>query len=83
MIDLPRIAGTLRHWTKDHALRLRIHDAPSRLDFDVTRRRYARMYHALGIPELGQVLSCQRGATLRADVALERRQTIHAGRRLL
>ena len=52
-------------------------------DFDVTRCRYAEMYRALGIPELGEVLSCQRDAALiegfNPEVTLTRTQTIMQG----
>lgn len=82
--SLGSFAQTLGPWTRDDALRLRVvHDAPERFDFDVTRCRYAEMYRALGIPELGEVLSCQRDAALiegfNADVTLTRTQTIMQG----
>jgi hypothetical protein len=35
-----------------------------RLEFDVTRCRYAEMYRSLGIGELGAILSCSRDAAL-------------------
>jgi len=51
--------------------------------FDVTRCRYAEMYNALGIPELGEILSCNRDYALiegfNPDVELQRRQTIMDG----
>ena len=82
--SLASFAGTLGPWTKDDALRLRVlQEAPGQFDFDVTRCRYAEMYRALGIPELGEVLSCQRDAALiegfNPDVSLERTQTIMQG----
>ena len=56
---------------------------PGRFDFDVTRCRYTEMYRALGIPELGAVLSCQRDAALiegfNPGVTLERTQIIMQG----
>ena len=82
--SLASFAGTLGPWQKDDAMRLRVLDeTPGRFDFDVTRCRYAEMYRALGIPELGEVLSCQRDAALiegfNPDVTLERTQTIMQG----
>jgi hypothetical protein len=82
--SLDGFAQTLGPWTKDDALRLRvIAQTPERFEFDVTRCRYAEMYRALGIPELGDVLSCQRDASLIAgfnpDVELTRTQTIMQG----
>lgn len=83
-VSLESFAQTLGPWTKDDALRLRVLDAsPARFAFDVTRCRYAEMYRALGIPELGEVLSCQRDAALiegfNPDVTLTRTQTIMQG----
>ncbi len=82
--SLGSFAQTLGPWTKDDALRLRVIDeSPARFAFDVTRCRYAEMYLALGIPELGEVLSCQRDAALiegfNSDVTLTRTQTIMQG----
>ncbi|MEP7118766.1 MAG: L-2-amino-thiazoline-4-carboxylic acid hydrolase [Acidobacteriota bacterium] len=82
--SLDSFAQTLGPWTKDDALRLRVIDTePGRFEFDVTRCRYAEMYRALGIPELGEVLSCQRDAALiegfSPDVTLTRTQTIMQG----
>ena len=82
--SLDSFATTLGPWTKDDALRLRvIHETPAQFDFDVTRCRYAEMYRALGIPELGEVLSCQRDAALiegfNPAVTLTRTQTIMQG----
>ena len=82
--SLGSFAQTLGPWTKDDALRLEVIDeSPGRFAFDVTRCRYAEMYRALGIPELGEVLSCQRDAALiegfNPDVALTRTQTIMQG----
>jgi hypothetical protein len=54
-----------------------------RLSFNVTRCRYAEMYRALGIPELGALLSCNRDFALvegfNRDVELTRTQTIMDG----
>lgn len=82
--SLASFAQTLGPWTKDDALRLRVvHEEPAQFDFDVTRCRYAEMYRALGIVELGEVLSCQRDAALiegfNPDVTLTRTQTIMQG----
>lgn len=51
--------------------------------FNVTRCRYAELYRALGMAELGAILSCNRDAALiegyAGDVTLERTQTIMQG----
>jgi hypothetical protein len=55
----------------------------TRYDYDVTRCRYAEMYQALGIPELGALLSCNRDAALiegfNPDVVLTRAGTLMEG----
>jgi len=52
-------------------------------DFNVTRCRYAEMYRAMGLAELGAVLSCNRdGAFCEGydpKLKLERTQTIMGG----
>ena len=82
--SLESFAATLEPWTRDGALAMQIVDQDAeRLSFDVTRCRYAEMYRALGIPELGAVLSCNRDAALiegfNASVTLSRTQTIMQG----
>ncbi len=55
----------------------------ARYDYDVTRCRYAEMYRALGIPELGTLLSCNRDAALiegfNPDILLTRTGTLMEG----
>lgn len=82
--SLTGFAGTLEPWTRDDAMRIEVREATdTALAFDVTRCRFAEMYHALGIPELGAVLSCNRDAALiegfADDVTLTRTQTIMRG----
>jgi predicted ArsR family transcriptional regulator len=82
--SLTGFAATLEPWTRDEAMRIevRAQDADT-LAFDVTRCRFAEMYRALGIPELGAVLSCNRDAALiegfADDVQLTRTRTIMEG----
>lgn len=82
--SLTDFAATLEPWTRDDAMRIDVQEqTDERLVFDVTRCRYAEMYRALGIPELGAVLSCNRDAALiegfNPDVTLERTETIMQG----
>ena len=75
---------SLEFWQKDDALQLDIlSQEAGRLDFNVIRCRYAEMYRALGIPELGALLSCNRDFALTAgfnpDARLRRTQTIMEG----
>ncbi|MEM7334818.1 MAG: L-2-amino-thiazoline-4-carboxylic acid hydrolase [Chloroflexota bacterium] len=52
---------SLQYWTKDEALLIDVLEHnDEKLSFNVTRCRYAELYKALGIPELGAVLSCNR-----------------------
>lgn len=70
--SLPAFFAQWEPWTRNGALELRVIEATdTTLAFDVTRCRYAEMYRALGIPELGEVLSCQRDGALIAGFAPE------------
>ena len=76
--------SSLQYWTQDDALQLDVlQQDPAQLDFNVIRCRYAEMYQALGIPELGAVLSCNRDFALIAGfnpgATLERTQTLMQG----
>ena len=71
-------------WTKGDALRIEtLRKDAKHYDFNVTRCRYAEMYKAMGIAELGAVLSCNRdGAFCEGydpKLKLERTQTIMGG----
>ena len=75
---------TLQFWMKDGAMEIEILDqSDTRLDFDVKRCRYAELYAALGIKELGAMLSCNRDYSLiegfNPDARLRRDKTIMAG----
>lgn len=76
--------ASLQYWTKDDALNIEVlEQTDDTLAFNVTRCRYAELYHALGIPELGAVLSCNRDFALiegfNQDATLTRTQTIMQG----
>jgi hypothetical protein len=82
--SLTAFAATLGPWQRDDAMRIEvIEQNDQRFAFDVVRCRYAEMYRALGIPELGAVLSCNRDAALiegfNPDITLTRTQTIMQG----
>ncbi|WP_210260299.1 L-2-amino-thiazoline-4-carboxylic acid hydrolase [Hongsoonwoonella zoysiae] len=75
---------TLEFWTQDDALQIDVlRDDGRYLDFDVKRCRYAEMYRALGVPELGALLSCNRDFALiegfNENAKLTREQTIMKG----
>lgn len=82
--SLVHFAGSLDLWKKDDALAIDVlEQTEERFSFNVTRCRYAELYRALGIPELGAVLSCNRDFALiqgfNAAVTLTRTQTIMEG----
>lgn len=82
--SLLHLADSMEAWTRDDALRVEVHESSaSKLSFDVTRCRYAEMYRALGIPELGAALSCNRDGALicgfNPRARLRRTQTIMEG----
>lgn len=82
--SLHGFAATLGPWQQDDAMRIEVvEQSGTRFGFNVTRCRYAEMYRALGIPELGAVLSCNRDAALiegfNPAVTLTRTQTIMQG----
>lgn len=81
---LAHFAASLEAWKKDGALQIEVLEQnEERFDFNVTRCRYAEMYRALGIPELGTLLSCNRDRALiegfNPQADLERTQTIMEG----
>ena len=82
--SLDDFARALDDWKKGDAYRMDVlEQTPERFSFNVTRCRYAEMYRALGIPEMGALLSCNRDASLvegfNPDVQLTRTQTIMGG----
>ncbi len=81
---LPAFADTLPAWQRDGALEIEeLERSEDAFHFNVTRCRYAELYRALGIPELGALLSCNRDFALiegfNTDVKLQRTQTIMEG----
>lgn len=82
--SLEHFTDSLQYWTQDDALEIEVlNQDDETLDYNVTRCLYAEMYRALGIPELGAVLSCNRDYALidgfNENVELTRTQTIMGG----
>ena len=71
--DLESFKAIQHLWTKDDALTIEVlDDAPGVLDFNVRRCRYAETYRAMGLGDIGDMLSCNRDgpfarATIRAS----------------
>lgn len=82
--SLAQFADSLDDWKKDDALHIEIlEQSESRFFFNITRCRYAELYQALGMAELGEILSCNRDFSLiegfNPNIRLTRTQTIMAG----
>ena len=82
--SLPAFATCLDRWREGGALEIEIREqTPETLSFDVVRCRYAEMYRALGLADLGAHLSCVRDFALvegfNPDIALTRTQTLMGG----
>lgn len=81
---LPAFSRGLDRWKEGGALEMEmLAETPERLDFNVTRCRYAEMYRALGLADLGATLSCCRDFSLiegfNPSVTLTRTQTLMQG----
>jgi hypothetical protein len=71
-------------WTRGGALEREIvEESATRYRYNVTRCKYAEMYRAMGLGEIGHLLSCQRDATFCEGydprIKLKRTQTIMQG----
>ncbi|NOR61189.1 MAG: 2-amino-thiazoline-4-carboxylic acid hydrolase [Rhodobacteraceae bacterium] len=82
--DLEDFANHAAAWDANDALeRTVLHAAPERLDYNITRCEYAAMYKAMGLGEIGHLLSCNRDAAFCVgysnDMELTRTQTIMEG----
>lgn len=74
----------VERWRAGGALELVVlRDDGEVLEFNVTRCRYAEMYKALGLDDLGPILSCGRDAAMidgfNPDIEFRRTQTIMQG----
>jgi predicted nucleic-acid-binding Zn-ribbon protein len=72
------------NWTAENALEIKeIHRDESHFDFNVTRCRYAEMYKAMGLGEIGGLLSCNRDGSFcegyDPKLKMTRTQTIMEG----
>jgi L-2-amino-thiazoline-4-carboxylic acid hydrolase len=82
--DLESFKAILPLWTKDDALTIEvIADKPGVLDFNVRRCRYAETYRAMGLGDIGDILSCNRDGAFCEGydprIKLTRTQTITGG----
>jgi hypothetical protein len=82
--DLVHLRQAVEKWTEGGALELTVlRDDAQAFEFDVTRCRFAEMYHRLGLADLGPILSCGRDAAMvegfNPAIELTRTQTIMEG----
>jgi hypothetical protein len=82
--DLESFKAIQHLWTKDDALMIEvIDDEPGVFNFNVTRCRYAETYRAMGLGEIGDILSCNRDGAFCEGydprIKLTRTQTIMGG----
>jgi L-2-amino-thiazoline-4-carboxylic acid hydrolase-like protein len=82
--SLVAFSRTLDRWRENGALEIEvIEQSPESLSFNVVRCRYAEMYRALGLADLGASLSCQRDFSLvegfSPEIRLTRTQTLMEG----
>jgi len=82
--SLTAFAACLDRWKAGGALEIDVLEQDDeRLSFNVTRCRYAELYRALGLADLGSSLSCMRDFALaegfNPSISLTRTQTIMEG----
>jgi hypothetical protein len=82
--SLESFAAILPRWSADGALTMDITESSAtKLEFNVTRCRYAEMYREMGLGDIGHLLSCQRDGTFcegyDTRLKLARTQTIMQG----
>jgi L-2-amino-thiazoline-4-carboxylic acid hydrolase len=82
--DLEGFKAILPLWTKDDALLIEVvDDRPGVFDFNVKRCRYAETYKAMGLGDIGDILSCNRDGAFCEGydprIKLIRTQTIMRG----
>jgi len=82
--DLESFKAIQHLWTKDDALTIEvIDDKPGVFNFNVKRCRYAETYRAMGLGDIGDILSCNRDGAFCEGydprIKLTRTQTIMGG----
>jgi hypothetical protein len=82
--DLVHLKQVVAGWNEGGALELTVRrDDAEAFEFDVTRCRFAEMYHRLGLADLGPLLSCDRDGAMvegfNPGIVLTRTQTLMQG----
>jgi len=82
--DLAALRKVSEVWSAGGALEIQPLPAPGgRLEFNVTRCRYAELFQELGLPELGALIHCSRDFAMAegfsGELELKRTQTLMQG----
>ena len=82
--DVDAFLETLEFWKQDGALEINVLEkSKTKLNFDVTRCKYAEFYKAMGMEDLGAILSCNRDFAMiegfNENATLKREKTILSG----
>jgi hypothetical protein len=82
--DLTDFAAIQPNWTREDALQIEtLEMSEEKMDFNVTRCRYAEMYMDMGLGDIGHLLSCNRDGDFcigyNPDIEMTRTQTIMKG----
>lgn len=82
--DFTDFSAILPNWTAGGALEMTVlEEGPDILSFNITRCRYAEMYRAMGLGDIGDLLSCNRDGAFcegfNPKMKLTRTQTIMSG----
>ena len=82
--NLETFDSLMARWSKGDALtKEQMYASENRLEFNVTRCKYAETYAEMGLSHIGAILSCGRDGSLcegyNPDVTLTRTQTIMGG----
>jgi len=82
--DLEALQQVAQLWSAGGALEIQpLAAGKERLEFNVTRCRYAELYQQLGLPELGALIHCSRDFAMAegfaGDIELKRTQTLMQG----
>jgi predicted ArsR family transcriptional regulator len=82
--DLQGVRKVAQLWSAGGALEIQpLAASDGKLEFNVTRCRYAELYKELGLPELGALFHCSRDFAMAegfsGDIELKRTQTLMQG----
>ena len=82
--DIEAFIETLEFWKQDGALEIDVLEkSDTKLNFNVTRCKYAEFYKAMGMEDLGTILSCNRDFAMiegfNEKAKLKREKTILSG----